>query len=371
MRKINVLYTVWATNAGGAEMALLNQLTYTNFENIHPIIFAHEKKQGVLEEKFADLGVEILRLPFGRFRHPLKYIKHIKRIIIEKKVDIVHGVDDMNMLYGFLAAPKRIVKVAHSHSSFFETLQYPLMDKFYRAFAKSVIRKRADVRLACGQEAGEAMFGKKPFVVINNGIDTEKFRFDQQVRDRLRGELGIDGGDRVIIQIGRLSSNKNQLFSLDVLAEYKKHNNKAKLLLVGKGSDQTALEEKIAALGLGGSVKLLGERDDVDKLLQAADVMIMPSLYEGLPVTIIEAQASGVKCLASTNVTREVDKTGDVEFFPLEKSAKEWAERIAATDIRRHSDENIEKLKQCGYDARVSAQTAEEIYVTAVTCKTG
>ena len=177
----------------------------------------------------------------------------------------------------------------------------------YRFFMTLLLDSCGTALVACGPESGAYLYGKRTFkrrgIILNNGIDLSKYKFDLEMRERKRRELGVEN-KLVVGHVGRLNYIKNHKFLLDVFAELKKINADAVLLIVGEGEEKEAIEEKARRLGIENSVILTGVRDDVYDLLQAMDVFVFPSLKEGLPVTLIEAQATKLPCLISDTVSR-------------------------------------------------------------------
>ena len=192
-------------------------------------------------------------------------------------------------------------------------------------FSESTVNQR----MSCAQCASEYLFGKrkrKQTVVIHNKIDTEKYLFDQDVRARKRRELGIED-QFVICHVGRLTHQKNPKGVIDILAETVKKDKDVILLSVGTGDMKEEVRQYAKAKHVTERIRFLGVRQDVNEIMQASDVFILPSFYEGLPIVGIEAQASGLPCLFSDCVTRETDITGNCQFLSLDDKAR-WADEI-------------------------------------------
>ena len=202
-------------------------------------------------------------------------------------------------------------------------------------------------KFACSENAGKFWYGNKPFTVINNAIDCKKYSFDSKTREEKRAQLGIDD-EKVFCHIGRTDiPQKNHGFLLDVFAEIHKREN-AKLLLIG-AEETEELVNKCKEQGIYGDVFFLGLRNDVSELLMASDAFLFPSTREGLPVSLIEAQASGLPVLMSDSVTDEVCVTDLVTSLSLNDSKSAWAEKaISLLDINRR--DTYEELKSAGWD---------------------
>lgn len=211
-------------------------------------------------------------------------------------------------------------------------------------------------RLACGEDAGRYLFGSQPFQIIRNGIDLEEYRYRKDLSLKLRESLGIPEDALVIGNVGRICAQKNHMFAVDVLEEVLRKRADAKLVIVGDGPDRHELEDCISAKGLNESVILLGVRDDVNMLYSMFDLLLMPSLYEGLPFTGVEAQAAGLPCVYSTGVPRETDITGTGRFLELSDGSERWAQAVVeATCVGRLND-NPRLLEERGYSAEANAE---------------
>lgn len=315
--------------------------------------------------------------------HFLKYKKRIKQFFSEHRGEweIVH-IHEI-LVQKFIAKTcKRIggvKKVAiHSHVTKFvlpnfgvSAFKNKLIMGFKHvrnAFLLNGLERNCDILFACSEDAGKALYGKKAlkserFHVVKNAIDPDKYLFDEGIRARYRDEFRLEG-KKVIIQVGRLCEEKNQTFFLDVMQKLCEADNSYTLLLVGKGELKGDLEEKIAALGLGERVILTGNRRDVANLFQCADLSVLPSLAEGLGIALIEAQASGLPCIASTGVPQEANITPYVRFLDLNEGAEVWADAILNTQLQRYETRNF--VTESGYDVRESAERLGRIYSAMV-----
>ena len=208
------------------------------------------------------------------------------------------------------------------------------------------------------------MFGKNGnFEIIKNGIAIKKFEYNEEIRSLKREELGLKDDEIVITHIGRFVLQKNHNFLVEIMKELVKLNSKYKLLLVGNGELEQKIKEKIEKLNLKKNIKILGVRKDINSILQATDLFILPSFHEGLPVTLVEAQGAGLKCFISDSVTREIDlECGLTEFISLNKSAQEWAEIIDNNKEYKRKN-TVEALRKHGYDMTQNAKELENLYI--------
>jgi glycosyltransferase involved in cell wall biosynthesis len=259
----------------------------------------------------------------NRNSNPISYILKLIKIISENKYDIVyvHG-NSATMAVELIAAKiaRCKVRVAHCHTTqcnhkFFNRLLLPLFNHLYTDCC------------TCSKEAGEYLFGNRDYYIVSNGINIDDYTFSNLVRERVRRENQIQ--DRFVIgHIGRFTYLKNQEFLLKTLKEILDMGENAVLLLVGEGELQNELEKQAKTMGISDRVIFYGTTDKVYEIVQAMDCFVFPSLFEGLGIVAIEAQASGLPCVASTKVPRKILINDDTTFLSLDKPVKVWAEEI-------------------------------------------
>ena len=224
------------------------------------------------------------------------------------------------------------------------------------------------VHFACSLQAGEFLFGKKEVLngnvmLVHNSIDCAKYVYSFSVRDSMLATWGLKDCF-VLGHIGRFVEEKNHSFLIDIFAKIKSVEPKAILLLIGTGKLQNRIEERVVSLGLNDSVKFLGLRDDVFRLLQMIDVFVMPSLFEGLPITLVEAQAAGVPCVVSSNVPNDACLIPDIySSLSLQSSVNEWCDNILS--YRGYSKRNmLSRMQNKGFDIVLSAQQLQNWYLS-------
>lgn len=267
-----------------------------------------------------------------------------------------------NILFPF--ARKNGVKVCISHSHNTKMSEYPLRAIRNRILCFN-IAKQADYLASCSEVAGEFLYGKifrnaENKILIHNAIDIEKYAFCPLTRKIIRSEIGVEN-KYVIGNVGSLKPQKNQSFLLDVYATFVKEHPEIEstLLLVGDGQLRQRLEKKAEHLNIQNQVMFLGVRKDVDAILQAIDLFILPSLYEGLPVVGVEAQAAGLPCLFSDTITKEVDIT-NVQYLPLKKM-NEWVDSIYQS-INFVRTDTTALIRKNGYDIKNEAKKLTDFY---------
>jgi len=197
--------------------------------------------------------------------------------------------------------------------------------------------------------------------MIPNAVDTKKFAYNEEIRRQMRESLGINDDAIVCGHVGRLHPAKNHIFLLEVFRDFLKVQSNAILLLVGDGELRAEIEEKITSLGIDKSVMMLGSRGDVSELLQAMDIFVFPSRWEGLPVTVVEAQASGLPCFISDTITKDVNTSSLVEYIPIDNGTQIWVDKLASADLTRK--DVIEDIKKSGFDIEDSAKKLSEFYM--------
>lgn len=311
--------------------------------------------------------------PLKRYR---AFYRELCRLIKKNGYDIVHinsGAPSIEMI-ALLAAGRCGVqtKIAHSHISQAVVNGKVQTEKGIRSIPVSLMKryvcKKADYLFACSSAAGETLFGQSALIsekyhCIRNGVNLAELRFDAEIRESCRTEYGVSKAF-VIGAIGRLAQQKNPLFIIRVFAEVRKRNRNAILWIVGNGDKKDEMQELIRKLALTDCVKMWGERKDVPRLLQGMDALLLPSLYEGLGIVAIEAQASGIPVYASDVIPRDAAVTELIRFWPLADGAERWATRILKEMENPPVRQDMtEEIRAAGYDIDDSAAMLESIYL--------
>lgn len=359
---IRVLHVVTHMNRGGLETMLMNYYRNIDRSQLQFDFLVHREKRADYDDEIESLGGRIYRLPpLNPF--DLIYRRRLQQFFLEHpEYKIVHSHIDCMSAIPLKAAKKAgvPVRIAHSHNSNQDRDAKYILKLLY----KYRIPKYATKLMACSQAAGRWMFGGREFEVLNNAIDASSYQFDQKIRDTQRKALGIDLDSFVVGHVGRFSPPKNHDFLIDVFAECVNMKPKAKLILVGDGNLRPGIEEKVRRLGLEASVIFTGVRSDVAKLMQAMDVFVFPSIYEGLPLTVVEAQAAGLPCLISDAVPIECKKTDLVQQIPLSEGAQAWAAAVMHVAGTQRRD-TYKEIKAGGYDIIENARKLQCFYERA------
>lgn len=358
---IRILHCVVNMNRGGAETFLMN--LYRNMDRDKVQFDFLTSNEGVFDEEIRNMGGQVYRIPYLTQIGISQYAKALRQFFRQhKEFQIVHShMDKMSGMVLREAKKEGIaIRIAHSHSTRSEgTLLKRILKEYYGLYINST----ANRYFACGNSAADFLFSKEKDVrIINNGIEVNNFKFSASVRDEVRKELKIE--DQFILgHVGRFNEPKNHQFLVDIFAEVYKLNPNSRLVLIGAGVLEESIRNKVEKLGISNAVYFLGSRADVNRVLQALDIMVFPSLYEGLPVTLIEAQASGLKCIISDNITAEIDMTGNIEYISLDKKADDWAKRILKYDTIYERESGCKKIIEREYDIKQIAKGLEEWYI--------
>lgn len=349
---------------GGVESVVMNYYRHIDRSKIQFDFICDSDSTNIPYEEIEKLGGRVILVP--PYQKLFKYIKELKKVFKENNYKIVHSHINTLSVFPLYAAKKAGVKVriAHSHSTTNKKEKKKnLMKQVLRPFSKIY----ATDYFACSELAGRWLFGDKTYnkgevFILNNAIDVEKFAYNEKIRKEKRKELKIKDSTLVIGHIGRFVAQKNHTFLIDIFNEVHKKNKDSILLLVGQGPLMDEIKEKVNNLNLTNYVKFLGQRNDVNELYQAFDVFVLPSLYEGLPVVGVEAQASGLLCLLSDDMTKETKILDSTKFMSLNESNTKWA--IILLESIKYNRKNTNKdFINNGFSINKEKNKLIEIYI--------
>ncbi len=367
-RKVCLFCEKWAS--GGIESLLSNVLRPMDLSKLEVDIVAAELCGSVFTRPLEELGVRFEALS-GDQRDLGRNHRQFKKLLDRRRYDVVH-VNAFQALSLFYLRQAREagtpVRIAHSHNTALRESPTRAVKLALHRWGRERYAGEATDLWACSSAAAEFLFPKaelarRGFRFIPNGIDAARFRFDGVERERVRKELGLDG-KLVVGNVGRLCDQKNQAFLLEVFREVHSRRPESALLLIGEGEDRQRLEEKAKRLGLEDRVIFYGAADRVERLYWSMDVFMLPSRFEGLPVTGIEAQAAGLPCLFSDAVTRECQIEKSARFLPLSDPGK-WAETTLRADGTADRRESAAALRAAGFDIGDVAHGIEDFYLRA------
>lgn len=356
---IRILQVVTYMGRGGLETMLMNYYRHMDRSRVQFDFLTHRQEKADYDDEIEHLGGKIYHLP-RLVPWSMGYRRALNQFFqSHPEYRIVHVHQDCLSSVILKAAQHNgvPVRIAHSHnSSQDKDIKYPV-----KLFYKRFIPRYATQLFACGEDAGRWMFGGADFRILQNAIDVSAYQFHPEKRARVRSALRIPEENLVLGHVGRFSPPKNHLFLLDVFSSVHSQNSETTLLLVGDGELRPQIEQKIQDLGLGGSVILTGVRSDVPDLLQAMDLFVFPSLYEGLPVTLVEAQASGLPCMISSQIPGDCDLTALIHRISLKDDVTVWADKILETEqIRPDTSATIIKA---GFDIVQKAKWLQNYYL--------
>lgn len=338
-------------DTGGAETFMMK--IFRSLPEDYKIDFIVSAKSGFYEKEVVELGGRIFRVPL-RTKHPIKTFKAIYDVVKQNHYTHILKLCDTPIgLYDLLAAKMggaKVLCVRSCNAGSSISKLGAMVNDFLRPFFNYM----ADVKLAPSRLAAEFTFGKAEVEVgkvnfIHNGVDLNVYKYDEENRRKVRREFGIADEQLVIGHIGRFNQQKNHKFLIEVFSEVLKQKPNALLMLVGDGEKKNEIKEQIKSLGIEESVIFTGIRSDVPALLSAMDVFVFPSFYEGMPNTVIEAQATGLPCVIADTITEEAGITECVRYKALTTSAKEWA-YIAVSLLENSRICYNAKVKHVGYD---------------------
>lgn len=360
MQKILILPS--KLNIGGAEKVAADIGFYADPEKykIHYVVFGDEV--GAYEPELLGCGCRVFHIPqpSDNFR---AYLKNLKKLIRANHYDVIHAHTMFNIGWAMLAG--RLygvpVRISHAHSALRE--KRSLKVRIYEMVMRALILACSTDLVACGVQAGCRLYGKRAFAkrgrLILNGIDTHRFTFDEQKREAFRKEQGLT--DKFVIgHAGHFVAVKNQAFLLDLMPEICRKKPDAFLLLLGDGQDRPALERKIRELHLENHVRMTGNVRNVEDYLNAMDVFAFPSLYEGMPLSIIEVQANGLPCVISDRVPEDVFLTDLIHPLSLE-CPQRWVDEICGAS-RAQSKEYAAFMRDTGFDTSSAMDKIYRIY---------
>lgn len=351
-------------NAGGAETFLMKLYRRLDRSRYQMDFCVNVEEKNDYEDEIVALGGRMYRIP-ARSDGIVLHDRVLRALIHEHSYRYVLAVSSNATAYLDLKTAKRggaeICSVRSSNSN----LGMSAKSRIIQNLLREMFHRSADVLIAPSDLAAINLFGKNyirdsRFAFLPNALDIDAFRFSQESRMRIRSEMGIGESTLLVGHVGRFYPQKNHDFLLDVFAELSRIVPESRLLLVGRGDLEQTVREKAVRLGVADQVIFAGLRSDVNAVLSAMDVFVFPSLFEGMPNTVIEAQASGLPCVIADTITREADITGLVKYLPL-CDAKGWARlAIAAAQTERRD------TKQLFLDRRYDIEYAAERFAQIV-----
>ncbi len=366
MNKPKVLIFVDRMRVGGIQTLLYNQ--FPHFEKVEvEFLVLDDGEHYDLEDKIKTLGAKVHKLSGTWVRSPFDYINYFKKMkeFFKNNHDYVAvHMNSGSKNFPFLMYAKKHkipVRIAHSHNTNFQSTSKAQI--ILGNLMKFPMKKYASHLFACSDLAGKWLFGEKAnSIVIPNGVDLEKYGFNKATREQMRKTLGVE--DKIVIgNVGRFTNQKNHSKLISVFNEIQKNEPKAVLVLAGIGELMEQTKKQAQDLNISDKVKFLGFRTDVNDLIQAMDVFLMPSLYEGFPVTGVEAQASGLQCVFSDTITKQAAILSQTKYISLDDSDQFWAKQTLKLIGQVDRENSQAFLKSKGFDLKDMVKTLEEYYL--------
>ena len=329
MDNARVFYLVYGLTSGGIENYSVNLFKHIDKKNIQIDFIVKFSKHEFLDDEFFAAGGKKIALNVEN-KGKLAYLINMIRIA-KSGYNVGHfNLSEPSAVFKYplicrLVGIKKII--IHSHNSSEDTSNF--IKLIINWISRILINRISSVKLACSDKAALWMFGKtNDFVLINNGIEVDKYIYNCNVRKKIRGELHCKDDTVLLGHVGRFVKQKNHFFLIEIFDKFLKLNSNSKLLLIGVGPYFDKIKDFVKMKNINDKVIFLGEKNNVNDYLQAMDVFLLPSLYEGLPVSGVEAQASGLKCFFSSSISQDSKITDNVDFIDLEKGAEYWAKQI-------------------------------------------
>ncbi|MCW6700871.1 glycosyltransferase family 1 protein [Anaerococcus sp. NML200537] len=331
-----ILHVIGGMDRGGAETLIMNIYRNIDRTKVQFDFAVHTNNRCHYDDEIESLGGKIYHLPRFKIYNIIDYKISWNKLLSKGEWQIIHGhLDSTASIYLKIAKKYGLITIAHSHSTSSGTgVKKIIVDYLHRDIVKF-----SDYNFACSTESGEWLFGKNSnFSIIYNGIEMKKFIFDESIRKNVRNELNLNN-KFVIGHVANYTYPKNHKFIIELFKIIAEKDSNANLVLAGKGVKEN-IYESIRGTLIENKITFLGVRNDINRVLQAFDVFILPSLYEGLPVSLVEAQASGLQCIASDQITKEVKYTENLEFIPINNndSLKKWANKILSLKNIKHKN---------------------------------
>lgn len=352
-----IAYIARNLNINGISSVILNYGEKLNKEKFKIDLFVGEPINEINIKRCNNANIQIIKTPQKRGKNPLKYFVFLKKKLVDYDIVHIHGNSRTIFLELLISRiNKNKINIAHCHSIKCEhKLIHYLLTPFFR--------KMYDYGVACSKAAGKWMFGNSSFLVLQNGIETSKYIYNINTRERIRKELNIE--DKFVIgHVGNFSDSKNYPFLLELFEKVFEKNDKARLLLVGNYDNNQTLKNKILSSKYASNIILYGATNKIYELYNAMDIFVFPSKYEGLGIVLVEAQCNGLKCVVSNMVPNEVEIDSKIiKFLSLNDDSEKWILEILKKNNENRKQlyiKNQEKIEQ--YDINKSVIQLEKIY---------
>ena len=362
-----VLHFVNKMDRAGQETFIMNIYRNIDRGSIQFGFLCADQVPGEYDDEIISLGGSFGYISLNKHKGKLRHIsnffimcKTFKKYIGEYDVFHIHTYHAFDGLLAAVASKIAGYKkvIVHSHSAY--------ADGHFKlhAVAREFLKKMKIIKLACSEDAGKWLFDDESFLIIQNGIEVEKFDYNQQSRVEIRKKMSIDSHDFVVGHVGRFDDVKNQMFLAQLFSRYQRINSNSKLLLIGEGVNRSKIEQFCMNEGVMKNVLFTGTQANTYDLYQIMDVFVFPSLYEGLGIAAIEAETSGLPCVVSDTVPKEIDICSSVKYLSLDSPMDVWIEEIDKTrdKISKRSGK-VDIVRNAGYDVKTSVEVMQNVYL--------
>lgn len=364
--KKRILQVVGQLSIGGQEAMVMNFYQYIDKSKYEFDFLVYGETIGYYEEKVKTMGGHVFHIQPFKFSNIIQFQKSLRKIICRNGPYYgVHCHTSLNSAFIIHAAKKLKIpiRITHSHTTKSGKKETWIFQA-YRSVMRYLINHESTHIAACGKAAGEYLFGQKMFqkrgILIRNGMEIDRFKFRLESRNKIRNQWGLK--DKFVIgHVGRFAKEKNHKFLIDTFQEILKIKSESKLLLIGDGSLKDKIKQYCQQLGIEQQVIFTGEVTNIEEFLSAMDVFAFPSFYEGFPVSVIEAQTSGLICFLSETITKEVQISPNITFLRLEDGTKKWAEAILKTKFNPREQAH-QFIESAGFSICTQVKILEKIY---------
>lgn len=366
LKKIKILQVGLDTHLGGIETYLFKITSHIDRNRFQFDFLAFDDEKPCFYDELTELGCNF-KFVRGRRHSFFGNIRDVRELIKKQQYDIIHcHLNSLSYITPVLEGIKFGAKViVHSRNA---GSAEGSSSSFFCRINKYILPYSKVTMVAVSDKAGEWMFGKdRNVIILNNGIDTKSFAFSNTIRIEARKELSIHQDSEVIVHVGAFRPQKNHTFLIDIFKAYSSSHPDALLLLVGEGELKGDIEEKVKLLGLSNKVKFLGKRLDLHRILSASDKFLFPSLYEGFPNALIEAEASGLRCIVSDEITEQACFE-DCIRVPLSSSVDEWVKALSSAPLE-HREGYAKLIEDKGFGIEGEIAKLEELYLSQMESK--
>lgn len=365
MLQKKILIVGFTENRGGLESYIMEIYRHCNHQKIQFDFLCFKKIHEDYEQEIHDLGGKVFYIPIKR-NGVLAHYRGLKEIFSNCNYAGIYYQCNRKLstldVFKFAKKYNVPIRAIHSHNSTQQNVSF--INKIRNRLVDFRIDNYVTDRFACSAEAGEWMFGNREYTVIKNAVDTSVFYYNKNDRIKTRKQLGLE--NKIIIgTVGRLAEQKNPFYIVEIMKQLCDMNKDIYFIHIGGGELEEKLKEKILEYSLQNNYLMLGMRNNIYSYLNAMDILVLPSKHEGFPIVLVEAQATGLKCLVADNITRSCDLTGNLKFLPINISAREWAEEIL-NELNYERQDCRKILVEKGYDIKTMAFQMQDFFLNGV-----